>query len=691
MGAVHPAAQDLFGLPGFLWAWYLFLAGGGLFTVTLVRRVGLLRLGQPDPRWADWRKRLRGLVFLGFLQQRQPRYLWAGLIHYFIFSGFVVLGLRSLDLIGQSLSGGQVLPFLRGPLGACYNSLKDFFEILVLVACLWAILRRAILHPERYRREGQPGRHGEAYLVLGLIAGLMITDILFEGGRPDTASPGWLPAAALGSWSLGGLDPGAASRAAAVAFWLHLLLFFLFLNFLPLGKHFHILTALPNVYFRKLKKGSIKPARWGTTDLEELEHLGVSRLEDFTWKHLLDFFACTECGRCSDQCPARAVGRPLSPKMISIKLRDYAYRTHPVFSAQAPVSEAAPSEKDRPKGRAETDPETPLVGGRISTAEIWSCTTCGACEEECPVLIEYIDKIIDLRRHLTETGRSPAPFNQVLTHLEKTGNPFGKPPKKRSDWIKDLEGIPVRVLKPGEQTDVLYYVDSYSSYDPRLQEVVRAVAAALHRAGVDFAILGPKEKDTGHQVRRLGEEGLFQLLLEGNIGALENCRFNRIVTADPHAFNTLKNDYPGNLPVIHTSAFFRDLLQADRLRPKKSIDSDRVYAYHDPCYLGRHNGVYREPREILDGLPGLRRVEMERCRDRSFCCGGGDVNLWHEIEGEEIRMATKRVRMAREAGADVLVTACPFCLLNLEDAVKTAGLDGELQVIDLMELLVGTL
>jgi Fe-S oxidoreductase len=689
MTLLHPASLVLFGLPGSLWAWVLLLTAGGLFTVIVVQRIQLLRDGQPDPRWGTWRLRLKGLFFFGILQQRHPRYFWAGLIHYLIFSGFVVLGLRSLDLIVQSLSGGFGLPFLQGGFGAFYDSLKDIFELLVLAACLWAILRRAVLRPERYRRENQPGHQAEAYLVLGLIAGLMITDILFEGGRAEPVRSVWLPATALGAWLLSGLPPAAAAGVSATAFWLHLLAFFSFLNFLPLAKHFHILTALPNVYFRKLRKGSIKPARWGTANLEDLERLGVSRLEDFTWKHLLDFYACTECGRCSDQCPARAVGRPLSPKMITIKLRDYAYRSHPIFFNPVPLPE--PALADSSQGRTGTDPEDPLTGDLISTAEIWSCTTCGACEEECPVFIEYIDKMIDLRRHLTETGRAPSTFNQVLTHLEKTGNPFGKPPKKRGDWIKDLEGVPVRILKPGEQTDVLFFVDSYGSYDPRLQDVVRTVAALLHRTGVDFAILGPKEKDTGHQVRRLGEEGLFQLLLEENHETLGKYRFDRILTADPHAFNTLKNDYPGHLPVVHTSVFFRDLLQAGRLDLKKSVDSGRIYTYHDPCYLGRHNAVYQEPREILDRVPGLRRVEMERCRDRSFCCGGGDVNLWHEIEGEEMRMAAKRLRMARDVGADVLVTACPFCLLNLEDALKTAGLDQEMQVIDMVELLVGTL
>ena len=478
-----------------------------------------------------------------------------------------------------------------------------------------------------------------------------------------------------------------SGNVSLVAYWAHYLAFFIFLNFLPLAKHFHILTALPNIYLRKLKKGSLKPVRWGVENLEDLESLGVGRLEDFTWKHLLDLFTCTECGRCSDQCPAKAVGRPLSPKMITLKLRDYAYRKVPVVSL-GPSS----SGTGLPEGRTEKEgAETALIGEVITFDEIWSCTTCGACEEECPVFIEYLDKMIDMRRHLIETAQNPKTFNPILTQVEKTGNPFGKPPKKRADWIKEIADVPVRVLKEGDETEVLYFVDSYASYDPRVQAVAQAVVRGLSLAGVDFGILGAREKDSGHQVRRLGEEGLFQLLLEENLEVLQSCRFKQIVTTDPHAFNTLKNDYPGNLPVVHYTMFFRDLLASGRLKPKKIIDGQPLYTYHDPCYLGRHNEIYEAPREILNRLPGLKWVEMARCRDRSFCCGGGDVNLWHEIEGETMRPAARRLEMAREAGVGGIITACPFCLLNLEDAVKTAGLEKEMQVVDLMELLVSTL
>ena len=421
----------------------------------------------------------------------------------------------------------------------------------------------------------------------------------------------------------------------------------------------------------------MKPARWGVEEIEELEALGVGRLEDFTWKHILDLCTCTECGRCSDNCPAHAVGRPLSPKLLTLKLREHAYERFPVFGWGNPT----PSEETNHSIFEEV----------VDKEELWSCTTCGACEEECPVFIEYIDKIVDMRRHLIESGEGPKTFNQVLMHVEKTGNPFGKPAAKRADWLKERELDGVKVLKEGDEVDVLYFVDGYGSYHPRVQEIAAALVKGLQLAGVDFGILGPRERDSGHQVRRIGEEGLFQVLVEENMETLKGVRFNKIVTTDPHAFNTLKKDYPADLEVYHYAPFMHSLIENGRLRPSKPLDRGEVYTYHDPCYLGRHNGIYDSPRRILRSLPGLTMVEMARCRDRSFCCGGGDVILWHEVEQETMRMAEKRIRMAKDAGADVIVTACPFCLIHFEDAVKTVGLEKEMRVVDLMELTLSTL
>jgi Fe-S oxidoreductase len=675
---MHPANQVYLGIPGYVFTWLIFCSAVGLFLYILLRRYTLIRLGRSDPRLSRISKRFLDLISYGFIQMRQPRYFWAGLIHIVIFWGFVVLGLHSIDLISQGMNLPFLLPLMESEFGSTYNVLKDVCELLVFIACIWAILRRAIGRPERYKDSHQ----FEAYFVLTLIAFLMLTDIFYEGSAyllMGTEPPleAWLPATKLTLLVFSDASFGSLSVIHALSYWLHLLAFFLFLNFLPLSKHFHIITALPNIFLRKIPKGRIKPARWDVEDLEELETLGIERFEDFTWKHILDFFTCTECGRCSDHCPANAIGRPLSPKMITFKLRDYGYGKVPIL-------------KRKKRKEAECD-GSHLVGDLISHDEIWSCTTCGACEEECPVFIEYIDKIIDMRRHLIETSQNPKVFNQVLVHLEKTGNPFGKPPAKRGDWVKDIEGIPVKILKKGEEVDVLYFVDSYASYDPRTQNIASSIVKGLHRAGIDFGILGSNEKDSGHQVRRMGEEGLFQLLTEENADVLKGVEFKKIITTDPHAFNTLKNDYPIPLNVIHYSQFFQEIVQRRRLIPKKALNSLDVYTYHDPCYLGRHNDIYDAPRKILQAIPDLNLVEMERSRDRSFCCGGGDVILWHEIKQEDVRMAEKRIQMAIEVEASVIVTACPFCLTHFEDAIKTLGLEDHMRVIDLMELLISTL
>jgi len=675
MNIFHPASLRCLGIPGYVFGWFLFIVALCLFGYIIRRRLQILLAGQKDPRFSDLGKRIWGLITYGIIQRKQPRYLWAGVIHLMIFWGFVVLGLRSTDLVLESLGLPILNPLMRTWIGHLYMPLKDIFELIVLVACIWAILRRAIIRPKRYE-----GSHQfEAYMVLGLISFLMVTDMTYEGSQL-LLSPSdlyLLPVSGSAAFLLSGLPMEGLKTICAASYWLHLLTFFFFLNFLPMGKHFHIITALPNVFFRRLRKGAIKPARWGVTDITELEKLGAGKISDFTWKHLMDLFSCTECGRCSDRCPANIVGRPLSPKMISIKLRDEAYRQFPLLIG----NKAADMEKEGPE----------IIGDLIKPDEVWSCTTCGACEEECPVMIEYIDKIIDMRRHMIETGLAPKGFNQALTFFEKTGNPFGKPASKRADWIKEIPDVPVRILSEGDSVDVLFFVDSYGSFDPMIQAIAMAIAKGLHRAGIDFGILGPEEWDSGHQVRRLGEEGLFQVLVEQNMAALESIRFRRIVTTDPHAFNTLKKDYPKPFDVYHYSQFFAELLKDEVIKPQKAVNQDDRYTYHDPCYLGRHNGVYDEPRELLAAIPGLRLVEMERNRDHSFCCGGGDVILWHEIEQEEVRMAEKRIMMAREIGANVIVTACPFCLIHFEDAIKTAGLEGQMRVIDLMELVASVL
>jgi Fe-S oxidoreductase len=330
----------------------------------------------------------------------------------------------------------------------------------------------------------------------------------------------------------------------------------------------------------------------------------------------------------------------------------------------------------------------PLVGDLYSEDELWSCTTCGACEEECPLLIESIDKIVDLRRGMVDGGNVPQSLQKPLKALESRGNPYGKMEKKRAEWanVPEFQQIcRVKTLDKSNGVDTLFFVDSITSYDDRMQSIGRATAKILDHLGTSFGILGAKEKDSGHEVRRFGEELLFAALRDHNVEAIKACGVRRIVTADPHAYNALRRDYKNMPPVEHISQVMAREVMTGKIKFRAVENKNDVYAYHDPCYLGRHNQIYDQPRAVLDAIPDLKRVEMSRSRDRSFCCGGGGLMLFYEPK-EEQRIGVKRVEMAAEAGANVIVTACPFCLVNIEDAIKVAGLEGKMTAIDLAEL-----
>jgi Fe-S oxidoreductase len=358
----------------------------------------------------------------------------------------------------------------------------------------------------------------------------------------------------------------------------------------------------------------------------------------------------------------------LSPRFLTIKARDYAFQHYPML------------------GRSNNG--TPLIGNIYSEDEVWSCTTCGACEEECPLLVEYIDKIVDLRRGMIDDGNVPQSLQKPLKALESRGNPYGKMEKKKADWTKVPEfqkTCAVKFLDGHIGGDMLYFVDSITSYDDRMQSIARATARILDHAGKNFGILGSAERDSGHDVRRIGEETLFMALRDHNVDAIKASGVQRIVTSDPHAYNALKHDYKDVPPVEHISQVIASEVRAGKIKFNPIADENSVFAYHDPCYLGRHNQVYDDPRTVLDAIPGLKRVEMKRSRDRSFCCGGGGLMLFYEPKEEE-RIGVKRVRMAAEAGANVIVTACPFCMVNMEDAIKVAGMEGKMTAIDLAEL-----
>ena len=657
----------------------IYVLGSACFFYIVARRLAPLLRGERDFRFDRPLRRLRNVLQFWLGQWRHPRYRGAGTIHILIFAGFIVLATRAFWVLALGISDGFVMPGLSGTTGHVYGIVADYASTVVFLCMMIAAIRRLAFTPARY---SVPARYGkghpaDAIFLLALIAILMAADSLFQGSKAAAlAQQGrtaeFLPVLSL-PWifknSLLSTPLPTLQSLHLGAYLVHGLTFFFLLCYRPFGIQFHVETSLFSLYFAKLDRGTLKPVRWGVSDeqLGQVKSFGVKKFEDFTWKHMLDFYSCADCGRCSDNCPANAVGRPLSPRFIGIKARDYAFQHYPMFGSSA-------------NGKA-------LVGDIYSADEIWSCTTCGACEEECPLLVESIDKVVDLRRGLVDDGDVPQSLQRPLKALESRGNPYGKMEKKRADWAaapQFQQTCAVKVLN-GKRADALYFVDSITSYDDRMQAIGRATAEILHHVGEDFGILGAAERDSGHEVRRFGEETLFQALRDHNTEAITASGVRRIVTADPHAYNALKHDYKDVPPVEHISQVIARGVKTGAIKFHPVDNQSDVYTYHDPCYLGRHNHIYQEPRNVLDAIPGLKRVEMSRSRDRSFCCGGGGLMLFYEPK-EEQRMGVKRVQMAAEAGANVIVTACPFCMTNIEDAIKVAGLEGKMTAIDLVEL-----
>jgi Fe-S oxidoreductase len=675
-----PAKATFWIMQGQLLFWIVTVLGLACFGYIAARRLTPLIRGERDIRSDRPLLRLGRVLQFWLAQWRHPRYPAAGIIHILLFAGFLILATRAISLLILGVSENFEMPALPGTAGHIYKVVEEYAATVVFLAVVTAAIRRLVFKPARYRVPAShgKGRAADAIFLLALIAILMLADGLFEGSKAAGHSQLGRSVEPLAFLSLPWLFQNALSGASLPAlhdlylggFLAHELTFFFLLCYRPFGIQFHVETSLFSIYFAKLDRGKLKPVRWGISEenLDQVKSFGVKRFEDFTWKHMLDFYSCADCGRCADQCPANTVGRPLSPRFLTIKARDYSFRHYPVFGGG--------------NGAA------PLIGSIYSEDEIWSCTTCGACEAECPLLVEYIDKIVDLRRGMVDDGNVPQSLQKPLKALESRGNPFGKLEKKKADWVKakDFQQVcTVRILNGDRSAETLYFVDSITSYDDRMQSIGKATARILHHTGENFGILGAAEKDSGHEVRRFGEETLFMSLRDHNTDAINASGVRRIVTADPHAYNALKNDYQDLPPVEHISQVMARNVRLGKIRFNPVGNEDSVYTYHDPCYLGRHNGIYDDPRSVLDAIPGLRRVEMGRSRDRSFCCGGGGLALFYEPKENE-RMGVKRVRMAAEAGANVIVTACPFCMVNVEDAIKVAGMEGKMTAIDLTEL-----
>ncbi len=701
----------------------------GAFAWSARRRWRLLQVG--DATWESRvdrvGDRLAAVWTYAFWQKKMRNYLLAGLAHQLIFMGFIVLLLRTLVLWGRGFDPTFNLfvlgpePVLGLPLGAIYSFLKDVFALLVIAGALVFVYFRAIKHEKRMTLSG------EGLVILGIIVTMMLADLLYDGAsfalRERFASSvcdadaAWCarastlllplgpaqgagfhafpdPGGSLASVLVSGLSVPALVVLAQVGFWTHSTLVLVFLNILPYSKHFHIITAIPNVFFSDLKpRGRIAPLAENTEQLmaavekategEDLlaARIGYARINHFSWKDVLDFYTCTECGRCSDNCPAFKTGKLLSPKHFILDLRNHLYgRTEEV-------------EKDGPKQLKPVD----LVPEIIHPDVLWACTTCRACEEQCPVNITPMQKIIQMRRNLVVIkGEFPQELGKPFEGMESNGNPWNLARVDRTNWA---EGLGLKMFSEKPDAEVLFWVGCAASYDDRAKKIARSTAQLLLAAGVDFAILGEEETCTGDPARRAGNEYLFTMLAETNAATLNGYKeqggIKKILTTCPHCFNTLTNEYPdfgAKFEVIHHTDYMLGLVAEKKLVPKHAVKSQ--VAFHDSCYLGRYNDIYESPRDILKAIPGVELVEVDGWnRKKGLCCGAGGAQMFMEEQNKD-RVNVKRTLQLVDAlgrpqnGAkQAIASACPFCMTMLKDGVKAQSKEDEIENLDVIELL----
>jgi len=637
------------------------------FAMLIEARFALLRQAQPAARFDRWGERLRGVLtqFLGQKRILSPGYFGAGLMHAFIFWGFLAVALNSIHFVGGGFLEGFHLPLL-GPaswLGRAYVVVRDVFEVAVVAMVLVAAYRRIVVRPARLTPSW------DAALILSLIGALMVTDLAMAGAETAIhgAAAGYpSPAGRALAPLLAGLGLAGNEALFAVAWWLHLGVLLGFLCYLPVSKHFHVVTSLPSVLFRRLDRGALP-----MIDLESSERFGITGFKDMRWKDVLDVYSCTECGRCQAACPAYATGKPLDPKKINEDMRAAMMPSLPFLLGRRPL----------PEGQ-----ELPVLPSRtIADDVLWSCTTCRACEQACPLFIEFIDRIVGMRRKLVlEDGSFPPELTAAYKNLEKSGNPWGQDPAARGHWAEGL-GIPLMAEAAGD-ADVLLWVGCAGAYDDRGRKVAAATARILKEAGVRFAILGPEETCTGDPARRTGNEYLYQMLAQNNVETLNRHAVKTIVTQCPHCFNTLQNEYPqlgGRYEVVHHAQMIARLIAEGRV-PMRAAEEGATVTFHDSCYLGRHNDVYDAPREALTSA-GLKIVEMPRSRENGFCCGAGGGRMWME-ERLGTKVNVNRVDEAAGTGAALVASACPFCMTMLADGINGTGRGDAMAVQDVAQI-----
>jgi Fe-S oxidoreductase len=672
-------------VPAYPVVFLVFWGAAAFFALAMARHLRVFAAARPaveQPRpLGHISRRLAGLVEYALIQTKMFKDWRAGLMHAGIFWGFVLLTIGTANIVtGGIIQTVLSMPF-DGAIWTAISAMQNIVAVIVIVAILWAFERRLISKPRRltYNRD--------ALLILSMIGGVVATELfaqVFQVARFGD-QPGAIVANALAGPLRSLLGPGVLEAAFVVLWWAHIGLVAAFLVYLPFSKHLHIATAFPNIWYRKLAPRGELPKM----DLErEDATFGLKSLQDLGWKDMLDGFTCTECGRCQAACPANATGKPLNPKEFIMGIRHMAIDAeqgldlipnNPIVRETYDLGGAEP---------AAARMAAPIVDDAIPYDAVWDCVTCGACVEACPVLIEHVDKIVGLRRNLVlEESRFPQELTGAFRGMEGQGNPWGQPASTRTDWTR---GLPFEVptvaslaAGPGglDSLEVLYWVGCAAAFDERNKRVARAVATCLNAAGVRFAILGQEESCTGDPARRMGNDYVFQILAAGNVETLNRYGMGErtIVTACPHCFNTISNEYGqlgGSFSVVHHSVYLQGLLASGRLRvAEDGAAAAGSVTFHDSCYMARYNGVVAAPRDVLGAVPGLELREMEKSGKNTFCCGAGGGRMWME-ETRGTRINAERTRQALETGAETVATSCPFCMVMMKDGLADAAGSG---------------
>jgi Fe-S oxidoreductase/nitrate reductase gamma subunit len=609
-----------------------------------------------DSRSDHVRDRIVGLVTNVGLHRRLLKFRYSGVLHLMIFSGFAVL----LTAIVQSFGSGLFPGFSLAPIGGqtWIALLQDIFALVALTGIGLAVWQRYVRQPARFK--GSSGKDALIIycLVIAVVAAMLLefSCSILVGNDPSAL---WRPVSSLLAMGLAhlGVTPDCAAKGEALFYWIHIAAILTFLAYIPGSKHRHIFTAIPNIYFRNIEPKGLLPA-----PPPGRGQVGVGDIKQFSWKHMLDLYSCTECGRCQSVCPATAAGQPLSPKLLIMNLRDH-------------LMDVSSGEDTGP-----------LIGGAIQEATLWACTTCRACMDVCPLHIEHVPKIVDMRRQLVEQGSVPRTLQDAFSAIQRSGNSMGRPPRQRPKWTKKLSFSIKDARKEG--VDILWFVGDYASYDPRVERITVKVAEILHSAGVDFGILFEAEQNSGNDVRRAGEEGLFETLARSNIEAIDGCDYRIIMTTDPHSLNALRNEYAAfgrSYAVQHYTEVIDRLIESAKIRVK--ADDGGVVAYHDPCYLGRYNGGFDAPRRII-ARAGYHLHEMGRIRENSFCCGAGGGRIWIDDADVIERPSENRIKEALALGdATRFVVACPKDMVMYSAAVQALGVQDRIKVCDIVDLI----